>query len=120
MVILASKKIGQTDLPRPKREEDDVNTRPPEEIGKSTNKFHVRSGSLQEQRADTGIVHDIVDERQPPLDFQENSEIYKNMKFENTENVFNITQKLIKEQSKENLNVKTLAYQPPSWKRSTL
>ena len=34
-------------------------------------------------------------------DLQENSEIYKNMKFENNENVFNIIQKLIKEQSEK-------------------
>ena len=34
--------------------------------------------------------------------FQENSGIYKNMKFENIENVFNITQILVKEQSAEN------------------
>ena len=31
-----------------------------------------------------------------------NSEIYKNTRFENIENVFNITQKSIKEQSEEN------------------
>ena len=40
--------------------------------------------------------------------FQENSEIFKNMKVENIENVFNITPKLVKEQSEEILNVKTL------------
>ena len=38
--------------------------------------------------------------------FQDNSEIYKNMKFENIENVFNITQKLMTEQVEEILIVK--------------
>ena len=52
-------------------------------------------------------------------DFLENSEIYKNTKFENIENVFNITQKLLKEHSEEILNVKPLDHSP-SWTRSTL
>ena len=52
--------------------------------------------------------------------FQENSEIHTNMKFENIENVFNITQKLIKEQSEEILNVKVLDHESPSWARSSL
>ena len=53
-------------------------------------------------------------------DFLENSEIYKNTKFENIENVFSITQKLIEEHSEEILNGKTLHYHSPSWTRSTL
>ena len=53
-------------------------------------------------------------------DFLDNSEIYKNTRFEKIENAFNITQKLIKEHSEEILNVKTLDYQSPSWTRSTL
>ena len=52
-------------------------------------------------------------------DFLENSEIYKNTKFENIENVFNITQKLLKEHSEEIMNVKPLDHSP-SWTRSTL
>ena len=51
----------------------------------------------------------------------ENSEIYKKTKFENVENVFNITQIfLFYEHSEEILNVKTLDYHSPSWTRSTL
>ena len=49
-----------------------------------------------------------------------NSEIYKNTKFENIENVFNITQKLIQEHSEEILNAKCLEYSSLSWARSVL
>ena len=77
-----------------------------EETGKNFNKRYVPSEFLQEQRVDMENVHDIVDESSHPLSprFEENSKIYKYMKFENIENVFNITQKLIKEQSEEILN----------------
>ena len=53
-------------------------------------------------------------------DFLKNSEIYKNTRFENIENVFNITQNLIKELSEEILNVRNLDYSSPSWTTSTL
>ena len=53
-------------------------------------------------------------------DFHDDSELHKNMKFENIENVFNIIQKMMKEQSEEILNVKTLDYQSPSWTISTI
>ena len=53
-------------------------------------------------------------------DFLENLQVYKNTKFENIENVFNITQRFMKLQSEEILNVKTLDYHSPSWTRSTL
>ena len=93
-----------------------------EETGKNSNKCFVRSGVLQEQRF--GMCLSMTSSMKAAIhlgrDFQENSEIYKNMKFENIENVFNITQKLIKEQSDGILNVKTLDYQSPSWTRSTL
>ena len=49
-----------------------------------------------------------------------NSEIYKNTKFENIENVFNITQNLIQEHSEEILNAKCLEYSPLSWAKSVL
>ena len=53
-------------------------------------------------------------------DFLMNSDIYKNTRFENIENVFNIIPKLIKEQSEEILNVRCLEYSSPSWTRSIL
>ena len=53
-------------------------------------------------------------------DFLLNSEIYKSTKFENIENVFNITQKLRKEHSEEILNVECVEYSSPSWTRSIL
>ena len=49
-----------------------------------------------------------------------NSEIYKNTKFENIENVFNITQNLIQEHSEEILNAKCLEYSSLSWAKSVL
>ena len=49
-----------------------------------------------------------------------NSEIYKSTKFENIENVFNITQKLIQEHSEEILNAKCVEYSSLSWARSVL
>ena len=49
-----------------------------------------------------------------------NSEIYKNTKFENIGNVFNITQKWIKEYSEEIQNAKCLEYSSLSWARSVL
>ena len=52
--------------------------------------------------------------------FLMNSEVYKNTRFENIDNVFNITQKLMKEHSEEILNVRGLEYSSPSWTRSTL
>ena len=51
-------------------------------------------------------------------DFLGNSEMFKNKKYQNIENVFNITQKLILEHSEEILNVKCLEYSSPSWARS--
>ena len=52
--------------------------------------------------------------------YESNSEIYKNTKFEDIESVFNITQKLVKENSEEILNVKCLEYSSLSWARSVL
>ena len=49
-----------------------------------------------------------------------NSEVDKNTKFEETESLFNITQKLVMEHSEEILNVKCLEYSSPSWTRSVL
>ena len=49
-----------------------------------------------------------------------NSEIYKNIKFEEIESVFNITQMLPMEHSEEILNVKCLEYSSRSWARSVL
>ena len=53
-------------------------------------------------------------------DFLNNSEINKNTRFENIENLFKITQQSIKEDSEEILNVRSLDYSSPSWTRATL
>ena len=51
-------------------------------------------------------------------DFQKkNSEIYKNTRFENIENVFNVSQKFIQEYSEEILIVRGLEYSSLSWTR---
>ena len=50
--------------------------------------------------------------------FKSNSEIYKNLKFEDIESVFNITQKSVTGHSEEILK-KYLEYSSPSWARST-
>ena len=93
-----------------------------EEIGKVCNRYYVLNGILQNQCIDMVNVHGIVDESRHSswAGFLMISEIYKNTRFENIENVFNITQKFIREHSEEFLNVKTLDYQSPSWTRSTL
>ena len=52
--------------------------------------------------------------------FLRNSETYKKTKFENIENVFNITQKLVMKHTEEILNVECLECSPPSWTRSIL
>ena len=49
-----------------------------------------------------------------------NSEIYKNIAFEDIESVFNITQKLVMEHSEEILHLKCLEYSSLSWTRSVL
>ena len=89
-----------------------------EEIGKNFNKFCVRSRVLREQRIGMEIIHDIVDEGSHPP-FEENSEICHNMKFENIENVFNITQ-TFQNNNLMKFWLKTLDYQSPSWTKSTL
>ena len=67
-------------------------------------------------------VHGIVDESRRPcwasvlLEFGNLQE----HRFENIENVFNITQKLIKEHSEVLLNVRSPDYSSPSWTRSAL
>ena len=48
-------------------------------------------------------------------DFVKNSKIHKNTKYENIENVFDTTQKLMQEHSEEILNVECLSYSSPSW-----
>ena len=53
-------------------------------------------------------------------DFLRNSGIYSNTRFENIENAFNITRKLIKEHSEEILKVRGLEYSSPSWTKSVL
>ena len=67
-------------------------------------------------------VFSFVDESRHPLwaGFLEEFGDLQEHKFENLENVFNITQKLIKEHSEESLNVECLKYSSPSWTRSVL
>ena len=57
-------------------------------------------------------VHDIVDKAAIPLgpNYVSNSEIFKNTKSSTIDSVFNITQKLVMEQSDEILDVKCLEY----------
>ena len=65
-----------------------------EETGNNFNEFYVRSGVLQEQRIGMGLfmTSSVKAAIHFGRDFEENSETYKYMKFENIENVFNITQ----------------------------
>ena len=93
-----------------------------EETGKNCNKCHVISGILQNQCIDVGMF--MASSMKAPIhlgpDFFKNSAIYKNTRFENIQNVFNIIQKFIKQHSEETLNVRSLDYSSPSWTRSTL
>ena len=50
----------------------------------------------------------------------ENLEVYRNTNFEELENLFDITQKVILDHHLEILNVKTIEWTSPSWTRSTL
>ena len=81
-----------------------------EETGKVCNERYVFSGIFQKQCIGMVNVHDLVYESRhsPGLDFLNNSEIYKNTKVEDIENVFNISQKLLK---------RSLGYSSPSCTR---
>ena len=76
-------------------------------------------GILQDQCIDVDIVMESSMKAALNLgkDFVKNSEIHLNTKFENVESVFDITQKLIQEQSGEILIVECLRYSSPSWER---
>ena len=47
-------------------------------------------------------------------------EVYKNTNFEEVQNLFGITQKLVWDHPDEILNVKPIEWTAPSWTRSTL
>ena len=136
MVNLASGKLGQKDLTRPRSEEDDTNTGPPVAVSREIENMRFSEYPYVEKvyrcvqkklgRAPMNSPFSVDSYKNNVLawrlfmtssmkaaihlgrNFQENSEIYKNMKVENIENVFNITPKLVREQSEELLNVKTL------------
>ena len=52
--------------------------------------------------------------------FSENLEVYKNTNFEEIQNLFSVTQKLVLEHSEEILDVNTIDSTSPSWTRSTV
>ena len=93
-----------------------------EELGKVCTQCYVLSGILQNQCIDMGMFMASSMKAAIHLgqDFLKNSEIYKNTRFENIENVSNIIQKLIKEHFEEILNVRSLDFSSPSWTRPTL
>ena len=70
-----------------------------EETGKNFNKFYVRSAILQEELFGMVTVHDIVDKGNHPRWTRLPGEF--DMKFENIANVFNITQKWMKNNLKK-------------------
>ena len=90
------------------------------EMEKVSNWCDVLSGILQGQRIDAESVTSMKAALHFGKGFATNSEIHVNTKFENIESVFDITQKLIQEQSEEILNVECLRHSSPSWERSML
>ena len=91
-----------------------------EETGKNFNKRYLFSGFFQILAWGMFMVSSMTAAIHLEPDFSKKSEIYKNTRVENIENVFNITQKLLREHSEEILNVRSLDYSSPSWTRSTL
>ena len=93
-----------------------------EEIGKVSTQFFVLKGIIQNKCIGMVNGHGVVDESRHPsaAKFLKTLEIYKNTRFENIENVFNITQRLIKEHSEEILILRDLEHSSPSWTRSIL
>ena len=69
-----------------------------------------------------GNVHVFVNESSLHLgpNYLAILDTYKNTNFEEIQNLFNITQKLILENSEENLNVHTIHSSSPPWTRSVL
>ena len=68
---------------------------------------------IQNKCDDLEIVHGVIDESHRSYlgpDFQKKLEICINTSFENNENVFNVSQKFVKEHSEEILNVRSLDY----------
>ena len=145
---LAARKLGQKDLTRPKSEEDSSSTVKPDAVSPEMENMKFSDYQYMEKicqcikkklgRTSINATFSVDSFKNNVLawgkfmtssmkaaihlgpDFLENSEVCKNTRVENIENVFNISQKLLREHSEEILNVKILAYQSPSWTRSTL
>ena len=135
MVNLSAWKLGQKDLTRPKSEEDSLSTGQPDAVSPEMENMKLSNYPCVEKicqyaqkklgrtsvnstfSVDSFFFEKILAWR---LFMTSSMKAAIHTKFENIENVFNITQKLIKEHSEEFLNVKTLDYQSPSWTRSTL
>ena len=145
-VILAARKLEQKDPPRAKSEENSSCTKkldassPTMELMRFSNNQFLTTILQCSQRNWDGLQLMLRSQSnhtkqmgwfgncslrhrwKPPfiLDWisKKNSEIYRNTRFENIQNVFNVTQKLIEEHSEEFLHVRS--YSSPSWTRSTL
>ena len=146
-VILAAKKLEQKDQPRAKSEENSSCTKkldassPTMELMRfSNNQFlttilqcsqkelrrsPIGATFLIESYETNGMVWKLFTASPMKaaihlgLEFQRRIwKIYRNTRFENIQNVFNVTQKLIEEHSEEFLHVRS--YSSPSWTRSTV
>ena len=124
MVNLSARKLGQKDLTRPKSEEDSLSTGQPDAVSPEMENMKLSNYPYVEKECQ--YVQKKLGRTSMNYTFSVDSLKKTSLKaaifskFENIENVFNITQKFIKEHSEEFLNVKTLDYQSPSWTRSTL
>ena len=135
MVNLSARNLGQKDLTRPKSEEDSLSTGQPDAVSPEMENMKLSNYPYVEkicQYVQKKLGRTSMNSTFSVDSFWKNNILVWRLfmtssmkaaihsKFENIENVFNITQKFIKEHSEEFLNVKTLDYQSPSWTRSTL
>ena len=129
-VVLASMELGQNDQTQTKSEEKSSSTARVQEHGIHKPSIHEQDLSVSAE--EIGKANDATFSMQAyktnvlicglfmssPMkaaihlgpNYLSNSEICKNTKFEGTESVFNITQKLVMEHSEKILNVKCLEY----------
>ena len=127
--------LGQKDLIRPKSEDDSLSTGQPDAVSPEMENMKLSNYPnvekicqyVQKKLGRTSMNYTFsVDSLKKNnilawrLFMTSSMKAAIHSKFENIENVFNITPKFIKEHSEEFLNVKTLDYQSPSWTRSTL
>ena len=137
-VNLAARKLGQKDFTRPKSEEDSSSTGKPDAVSPEMENMKFSDDQYVEKicqcikkklgRILINATFSVDSFKNNVLawrkfmtssmkaaihlgpDFLENSEIYKNTRVENIKNVFNISQKLLREHSEKNLNVRSLDY----------